>query len=122
MGAIIDALNKRKVELKSEQVNLAAIDALNKAYDVAGGEDAKSMDLVDTSKGFLSDAINSKKKAITLYKKAEKELENIKKLFKEIGVPVTDRVQKKEFAIKANMQDAEKSLASLQKASSSIVR
>jgi len=82
MGAIIDTLNKRNVELKSEQVNLGLVEDFLKK--VTQGETSSS-----AATGSLIKAKKQLENAIAIFEKSISMSDDLKTKAKELGVDIT---------------------------------
>ena len=110
----------KEVELSKEAVELGLMQDFEKGYKKATDPHLRSYTLRDTAKGFISDAINIKKDALAAYKAIINDRDKLETTANELGIDLPKDLAIKVRDVKANMQDAESELKSLQKAFSII--
>ena len=86
LSALNELVRENKTELKAEKIELGTIDDYKKLRKSAGTSYEKYVDKMDTSKGYLSIAIEDAEKAVKILSKAAPILTNIQKQAKELGV------------------------------------
>jgi chromosome segregation ATPase len=112
----IAKLSNEKVELKSEKVELKnSSQEFQDELKAADKEAIKALSHIDNINKEISKALSASKKAEDKYNNTLKKYEDVKSLFKQIGVPVTSTLKAKGEEANSNRQDVRKFISDLEK-------
>lgn len=90
---VLDKMPNKKVDLKAHKVALGLVDDLKTIQEESSNAYVSYIDDMDTSKGYLSQAINKAENAIQLLSQSVSLYNEVEKRFNELGMDVPSELQ-----------------------------